>query len=159
MVSFFIYIQLLLVLYAAFTDLLTLRIPNFIPLAIGCVYLATCIVRGTPIFDVAIQVGLAAMILIVGFVLFSYNLIGGGDAKFVSAVTLILYANDLFYYFLLSSILGGGLTIIILFYRKLPLDNSKLYFQFLKKHYDPTNGVPYGIALAGSALYFLTQQL
>ena len=55
-------------------------------------------------------------------------------------------------YVLVASVCGGLLTLAILVLRRFPLPYFALSWDWVCRLHDRKNGVPYGIALAGSAL-------
>ena len=76
-----------LVFYGALSDILRFRIPNRICLAIVLLYPSYIISASQPV-DWLLGLAVAGASLLVGFILFSINACGGGDAKFFAAVAL-----------------------------------------------------------------------
>ncbi len=102
-----------LVAVAAIWDVRTLRIPNPIPLAIVALYPAH-VVLSAAAPDWPAALGLAAAVLIVGFVLFSRGLIGGGDVKLLAAVCLWAGPAHTLDLMLITALAGGAMALAVL---------------------------------------------
>ena len=96
---------------SAATDLFTMTVPNRIAIALvaGFVVLAPLVGLGWP--ELGIHVALAAVALVLGFVMFSFGWIGGGDAKLFAATCLWLGPETMFSYGMLTALFGGALTL------------------------------------------------
>jgi prepilin peptidase CpaA len=79
--------------------------------------------------------------------------IGGGDAKLAAATALWLGFDQLMNYFLYASILGGIMTLVVIRWRVLPLPDALAGQEWVQRLHRMDAGVPYGIALAASALF------
>ncbi|HVZ27254.1 MAG TPA: prepilin peptidase [Rhizomicrobium sp.] len=140
---------------AAGWDLASFTIPNFLQLAL---------LAGFALFALALQLGpaaigghlLAGLIgLLLGFALFAFGIIGGGDAKLFAAVLLWLGLKDLMSFALAASVLGGILTLSLLALRRLPLPQLLARQNWILRLHDDKSGIPYGVALAAGALLIL----
>src|SRR5271167_2441761 len=71
--------------FAAANDLLTMKIPNFVSLALVAGFLIVALLTQMPLatFGSGLAIGLA--VLGVTFLLFALKLLGGGDAKLIAA--------------------------------------------------------------------------
>jgi prepilin peptidase CpaA len=98
------------------------------------------------------HVGAAALVLAVAFVMFAQGWIGGGDAKLAAATALWLGFDQLLAYFLYASLLGGVLTFVMIKFRGAPLPAFLAGQDWAQRLHRMDAGVPYGIALAASAL-------
>ena len=147
----FLLFPLCLVL-AALTDLLEMTIPNPIPLAlvVGFLVIAPFIGLTWTAFGWHLAAGLT--VFVVCFVLFALGVMGGGDAKLLTAAALWFgFDMSLLGFLIYVSYLGGILTILLLVLRaraetvmalNLPLPNSLL----------TAKKVPYGIAIGAAGL-------
>ncbi|MGH6866827.1 MAG: A24 family peptidase [Methyloceanibacter sp.] len=137
---------------AAATDLLTMTVPNRIPvlLVAGFIVLAPAIGLGWT--EIGLHVALALGALIVTFALFSIGWIGGGDAKLFAATCLWLGPEAMLVYSLYAAIIGGVLTLALLSWRAMPLPAPLFSQNWLARLHNPEEGVPYGIALAAAGL-------
>ncbi|NEU10877.1 peptidase [Methylobacterium sp. BTF04] len=141
-----------LMAYAAARDLLTMLIPNAISLVLIAAFGLFAVTTGMGWSDLAGHFGAAAATLAVTFTLFALGFIGGGDAKLAAATALWVGFDRLADYLLLASIAGGALTLGILLARAYPLPALLARLPFALHLHDQKTGVPYGIALAVSAL-------
>ncbi|MGN8153037.1 A24 family peptidase [Agrobacterium sp. 22094] len=138
--------------FAAFTDLFTMKIPNRISIILSCSFLIVAPLSGMTVG--AVGLGLLAAIAVFSgcFALFALNVMGGGDAKLLTASALWFGLNSSLTLFLISvTLVGGVLTLAILFLRSrsedivatgIPIPDSLLVAQ----------KVPYGIAIAIAGL-------
>ena len=137
---------------AAATDLLTMTVPNRLALALGALFFLVAPLAGLDWQDIGLHVALALAALALVFVLFSCGLIGGGDAKLFAATCLWLGPEAVLPYTIYAALIGGALTLLLLFWRGLPLPVMLSSQGWLVRLHSPKEGVPYGIALAASGL-------
>lgn len=140
-----------LMAYAAASDLLTMTIPNKISLALCAGFFLLAFYCGLPLEAMASHAGAGALVLAVGFALFACGWIGGGDAKLAAATSLWLGFGTLPEYLFLASLGGGLLTLAIIGARSLSLPAFALGWQWWER-IRTARTIPYGIALAASAL-------
>jgi prepilin peptidase CpaA len=95
--------------------------------------------------------------LCMGFALFAFGYIGGGDAKLFGAVTLWLGFHDLLPYALAASLFGGALTLMLLTLRQYPLPAGLARREWILRLHGAKAGIPYGVALAAGAFAILPQ--
>jgi prepilin peptidase CpaA len=88
----------------------------------------------------------------VAFCFFACGWIGGGDAKLAAATALWMGFPFLVEYLVYAGLLGGLLTLAMLQYRSLPLPATIARQDWALRLHSRDGGVPYGIALAASAL-------
>jgi prepilin peptidase CpaA len=137
---------------SAAMDLMTLTIPNAIPLALGLGYLILAAGLGLSPATVALGLSCGMAMLAVTFVMLCRKWIGGGDAKLASAMALWLGWGVILDYAVLASICGGILTLGILVARAQPLPDALARQSWIVRLRRPGAGVPYGIALAAAAV-------
>ena len=133
---------------AAFTDLFTMTIPNRIPAILLGAFFVVAPFSGLGWPALGMHLAVAALVFSVCFALFATNVMGGGDAKLLTAAAVWFGFNtSLFEFLVYVAYIGGLLTIAILMLRArantllaagLTLPSSLLW---AKK-------VPYGIAIA-----------
>jgi prepilin peptidase CpaA len=141
-----------LMLLSASMDLMTMTIPNAIPLALAIGYLALAAALGVPPETVAFGLSCGLAILAAAFFLFSRNWIGGGDAKLAAAIAVWMGWDAIADYAVCASICGGLLTLAILALRAQPLPVALARRAWIARLSRPGAGVPYGIALAAAGL-------
>ncbi|WEK03569.1 MAG: prepilin peptidase [Candidatus Devosia phytovorans] len=135
--------------WAASSDLLTMRISNRLVLFLVASFLVVALVLQLPLAQWGSHLGAGALALAIGFTLFAFGWIGGGDAKLAAATALWLgFGEGGLHYLVYSGLLGGLLTLLILAFRNLPLMPILARHAWLERLHDPKTGVPYGIALA-----------
>jgi prepilin peptidase CpaA len=138
--------------FAASSDLFTMTIANRVSLILIGGFGLLAIMTGMSATDMLLHVGAGASVLVVGFTLFSFSWIGGGDAKLAAATALWFGFNHLFDYLIYSSILGGVLTLLMIQFRMLPLPQVLVGRDWVERLHRRGGGIPYGIALAAAAL-------
>jgi len=138
--------------FAAANDLFTMTIPNKISLILIATFAAAALDTGMPWQDALTHVGVGFAALIVGFVLFSLRLVGGGDAKLMAAGALWMGFDFVLPYVVYITVFGGVLSLAILAYRRfVPAQKFALPGWALRLH-ENGSGIPYGIAIAAAAL-------
>lgn len=142
----------LLFMTAALSDLFTMRIPNWISLAMTGVFFVVAVVGGMTVADIGMHAAAGLIVLVVTFGFFSRGWIGGGDAKLAAAAALWFGFTDLLNFLLIASVLGGGLTLLLLFFRSQPLPFPLSMPHWVLRLHDQKTGIPYGIALAAAGL-------
>jgi prepilin peptidase CpaA len=138
--------------FAASSDLFTMTIANRVSLILVGGFGLLAVMTGMSGTDMLLHVGAGAAVLIVGFSLFTFGWIGGGDAKLAAATALWFGFNHLFDYLIYSSILGGVLTLMLIQFRMLPLPQMLVGRDWVERLHRRGGGIPYGIALAAAAL-------
>ncbi|MDV4181230.1 prepilin peptidase [Rhizobium brockwellii] len=133
---------------AAFSDLFTMTIPNRISVILIASFLVLAPFSGLGLEMIGMHLAGAAIVFSACFALFAFNVMGGGDAKLLSATALWFGLNESLL-FLMTDVaaIGGLITLLILLVRTqsntilamgLPVPSSVL---LAKK-------IPYGIAIA-----------
>jgi prepilin peptidase CpaA len=129
---------------AAYGDVKTLKISNTLVAIVAALGILRLIVVG----DVSIAlytVGATLLVFLVVFLLFWRGIIGGGDAKLMTATALLVGYNDLLTFFLLMSISGAFVSLAILVLHR-------------RSKQPQAQAVPYGVAIAGGAIVTLLFQ-
>jgi len=97
----------------AYGDVRTRRIPNALAVAIAMLGMVRMIL-GNDLAEVGCTLAAAAAVLAGAILLFSRDIVGGGDAKLVAATALLIGYHDLFGFFFLMSLCGAALALAIL---------------------------------------------
>ncbi|HTO33654.1 MAG TPA: prepilin peptidase [Pararhizobium sp.] len=105
--------------FAAFSDLFTMTIPNRVSAILLGSFFLVAPLAGLALPMIGMHV-VAGLIVFTGcFTLFALNVMGGGDAKLLTAGAVWFgFNNSLFEFLLYVSIFGGLLTLVILIMRK-----------------------------------------
>jgi prepilin peptidase CpaA len=139
--------------YAAASDLLTMRIPNWLSIALVAGFIPFALAAGMDGWNIGMHLVCALVVLAGGFALFAAGWIGGGDAKIAAAIAVWFGWSHLVEFLVLSSILGGALTLLILVWRRWPVPARLHGAEWGARLHEPKQGVPYGIAFAAAALH------
>lgn len=140
---------------AAITDIARMEIENGLILALLLGYLAFAFLAGLKLTLIA-ESGLVALcVLVVCFTLFVAGIIGAGDAKLMAVTSLWLGPALTVPYVLYSSVSGGFLALAILAVRQFPLPAPIKGRDWAERLHARSNGIPYGVALALSALFVM----
>ncbi|MBX4889362.1 A24 family peptidase [Rhizobium bangladeshense] len=133
---------------AAFSDLFTMTIPNRISLILVASFFVIAPLSDLGLQAIGMHLAAGAIVFAACFALFAFNVMGGGDAKLLSATALWFGVNESLLFLMTDvAIIGGFLTLLILVVRAqsdiilaigLPVPNSVLI----------ANKIPYGIAIA-----------
>lgn len=105
-------VYLFLFVLCAVYDIISLKIPNFLVVSIILLFFVAVIVWDGEI-QVWIHIAVAVVMLCIGAALFYFDMVGGGDAKLVTAAVLWAGTEFLGRYFLIFGI--AGLIISLLF--------------------------------------------
>ena len=134
------------------TDLLTMKIPNWISLALIVGNLALSLAMGLPAHDIALNFSCGAAVFVLTAILFSLGWIGGGDAKLATATAVWVGWSSILDYGVAAAVIGGLLGLAILAGRTVPLPPILIARPWLARLHDSRSGIPYGIALAVAGL-------
>src|SRR5271156_1917287 len=143
--------------FAASSDFFTMTIANRVSLILVGGFGLLAVLTGMSTAAMLWHVGAAAMVLAVVFVFFSRGWIGGGDAKLAAATVLWLGFAHLTDYLFYASLFGGALTLLIIYFRSVPLPRMFLGRLWAERLHQSDSGVPYGIVLAAAALIVYPQ--
>lgn len=138
--------------FAACNDLFTMKIPNRVSLALvaGFVIVAALVQMPLETFGTNLAIGFA--VLAATFVLFSLNLLGGGDAKLIAAGSVWVGANHIIDYLALIALFGGVLSLAILAYRRWFSTQVLALPGWAQRLHTAKGPIPYGIAIAAGGL-------
>ena len=138
--------------FAAASDLFTMTISNRISLALAAGFLVLAALGGMGPWEILLHLGAGAAVLVAAFGCFAMGWVGGGDAKIAAAAALWFGFGHLMNYLLYASLFGGALTLALLQLRQWPLPYGLAGQAWLARLHAKESGIPYGIALATSAL-------
>jgi prepilin peptidase CpaA len=138
--------------FAAANDLFTMKIPNRVSLALVVGFAIVALLTRMPLETFGTNLAIAFAILAATFVLFSLNLLGGGDAKLVAAGGLWIGANHIVEYLLFITVFGGVLSLAILAYRRWFPTQVLALPGWAQRLHTANAPIPYGIAIAAGGL-------
>lgn len=137
----------LLLVSAGVEDARRREIANWKNAAIALLALPFWIASGLSIWpDMAVQVGVALLVLILFAAAFHFGMMGGGDVKMIAALALWFPFGQLITMLVVMSLAGGAITLLML------ID------KWVRRSSAPPE-VPYGIAIAIAALLMLREPI
>lgn len=131
------------------TDITRFIIPNLLVLSILLLYPAVLYFAPTmPDWQSALLIGLASFA--VGFVIFIFNLMGGGDIKLFTVAAIFVGKDNFFEFLMLVSLMGGCLALLLVAIRPIvPFIASKCgKIDKIPKVLTVGQPAPYGVAIA-----------
>jgi prepilin peptidase CpaA len=143
--------------FAASSDLFTMTIANRVSLILIAGFGLLAVLTGMTADALLFHTAAAALVLVVVFFFFTRGWIGGGDAKLAAATVLWFGFAHLVDYLFYASIFGGALTLLIIYFRTVPLPPLFVGRTWAERLHRRDSGVPYGIALAAAALVVYPQ--
>jgi prepilin peptidase CpaA len=135
-----------LLIYAAGSDIASLTIPNWLSIALAALFPAAALAYGMELRGIGLHVLFALGVLAAGFVLFQFNILGGGDAKLIAATSAWAGLQGFIPFLFWTAIAGGMLALALVGARhflKQTETNPPFVNQLLKQQ----NGIPYGVAI------------
>lgn len=135
----------LLLLYAAWHDLSTMTIPNWVSISLAGAFIPAALAAGLPLQQIGWHLAFGAVVLLVCAVLFYLNIFGGGDAKVISAASLWTGLAGAAPFVMGMAIAGGVLAFTLIVLRRLKLPTEKAW---AKRLLSPEEGAPYAVAIA-----------
>ena len=137
-----------LVVVGGLLDLITMKIPNWISLAL----------IGAAPMDVAIHVGIGFAALLVGMGMFAAGWIGGGDAKLLAASCLWMGMSGVAPFLIYTGIAGGAFCLLLMTARQyFPMVAPSVSQGWVINLMQPKGDIPYGVAIAIGALLALPE--
>jgi prepilin peptidase CpaA len=137
--------------FAAATDLLTMKIPNWLSIGLCVAFVVIAPLSGLSGQQMLMHLATGALVLIAGIALFALGWMGGGDGKILAVASLWIGFDQLVTFLAYVAIAGGVLAVAILAYRRVPAGALPLPGWAMRLH-DPGEGIPYGLAIAAGAL-------
>ena len=145
-----------LMIVAAVTDCLSLRIPNWLTGLVALLFFPMALVTGMPLVEFGWHILGGVILFVAGYALFSFRVFGGGDAKLMAAAGLWFGTSQSLTFLFLTVMAGGVLAIAVLGWSTLktlaevegmPTDRGvgKIVSKFKPK-------LPYGLAFAVGAI-------
>ena len=139
--------------WGATSDLLWLRIPNWVVVTIAALYPIYVLSAAQPVAWQGALV-LAGLVFAIGFAMYSFRLLGGGDVKLLAAVALWAGPLQITAFMLSTAIIGGLLAIVattplrlLLPYMAAATGVDADVRQLMKLQ------IPYGVAIAAGGLF------
>jgi prepilin peptidase CpaA len=145
-----------LVIFAAFKDLVSFTIPNWISAVLALAFAPAALALGTPWPDIGLSFAVGLGVLVLGAGMFAMGWLGGGDAKLMAAAALWLGLKGVTPFFafpVFTGLAGGALALLLLAVRSTWLrpfaDTGPAWARRLAT---PGEAAPYGVAISVGAL-------
>jgi len=172
----------LLLLIGAAIDIRSRRIPNWLTAGVAGLYVFYALTAPDPV-DWLGASAIAGTSFIVGFALFAFNLMGGGDVKLISGLALWAGVDLIALFLLVTGLAGGVMSLCVLLFRRFtqhpfliaiwPMASvtiaNRLGITFPASGFgrdaqsqkeDPTAGsLPYGVAIAAGGFVVISALL
>jgi len=133
---------------AAVSDFLTMTISNRLSLGLAAAFLVLAPLCGIPLISIGFSLLVAFVVFLVCFALFAANVMGGGDAKLLTAASLWFGLSPSLATFIVTvAYAGGGVTLLFLLLR-LRADAVVARGIPLPMSITGSRKIPYGIAIA-----------
>ena len=139
----------LLLLYAAWHDVSTMWIPNWVSIGLGLAFIPAALLAGMSVQDIGMHLVVAGCVMLACVALFFLNIFGGGDAKVIAAASLWIGLPAMAPFVFWMALAGGGLGIVLLVLRQMKLNPTR---EWSKRLLAPETGAPYAVAIAIGAL-------
>jgi prepilin peptidase CpaA len=143
-----------LLVVAACSDVATMTIPNWMPVALAAVFPIAALAAGLPLGDIGLHILFGVGILALSFLLFQFNVLGGGDAKLIAAAAVWTGASA-FGQFALWTAFAGGVLALLLLATRWKLKPSEARPAFVNRLLRVKGGIPYGVAIMAGGLMVL----
>lgn len=137
-------------------DITRYTIPNWLVGALLLLYPVAVYIAPQQI-DWPMALASMALTFAVGYVVFSFRLMGGGDIKLITVLALWVGWNELAYFSMLFALIGGVFSLAVFVARKI-----QLYLPWKETFKRPRilekdAPIPYGVAIAGAFLWMMWQ--
>ncbi len=101
-------------LAAAHRDAASLRIPNGLTLAMAVAAFPAVVILGDGFTELPAHIGAGLAALLLGILLFSFGVLGGGDGKLIAAAALWLGPDATLRFLVLTAVFGAVLAVAVL---------------------------------------------
>lgn len=132
-------------LIAAFTDLRRREIDNWLTAAIALAAPLFWLASGLSLGAVGVQLAIALATFVILTGLFAFNLMGGGDVKLLTALSLWIAPFWYLKLIVVMALIGGALTLVF----------GAIH---LARRKQGQVAVPYGVAISAAGLWVLVSQ-
>jgi prepilin peptidase CpaA len=142
-------------LWAAVTDFLTMTISNRISIGLVCAFIILAPLVGLSLGEIGLSLAAASIVFLVCFALFATNVMGGGDAKILTAASLWFGLTPALISFLVYVAYAGGVVTLLFLLLRWRASSVLAMGIPLPMSVVEAKKIPYGIAIAiGGLLAF-----
>ena len=139
---------------------MSLRIPNWLTLLTAGLFFPTALLLQMPLAEFESHLLAGVLLFIIGYLLFTFGIFGGGDGKLMAAAGLWFGVAKIIPFLFYTAFAGGVLAIAVIAWSVLMMSweiegDTAPFAGFAKKLRTMAPSVPYGVALAvGGILAF-----
>lgn len=133
--------------WAAFSDLKSMLIPNRLCLILAVAFFPTALLLGLSPMAILQHTGIGFAGLVIGFAAFAFRVIGGGDAKLMAAAALWFDPTGALVFLIYTAIVGGVFTVLLVVARQYLQIYTPSMPQWLQTLLKPKGDIPYGVAI------------
>lgn len=150
----------LLLIFAAASDVMSLRIPNWLTILTAVLFFPMALATGMPLHDFGMHLVAGIGLFVTGFIFFQLGIFGGGDAKLMAAAGLWFGTSQSLPFLFMTVLAGGILAVVVGVWSALSLSweiegDNAFTKSFGQKIRSLKPNVPYGFAFAiGGILAF-----
>ncbi len=138
-----------LLLYAAWHDISTMWIPNWVSIGLAAAFVPAAAAAGFSVEMIGMHLAFGGATMLVCAALFYLGVFGGGDAKVIAAASLWIGFSAVAPFVFWIALAGGALAIVLVLLRRMKLAPTKAWAQRLLSREE---GAPYAVAIAAGAL-------
>ena len=142
-----------LIAFAALSDIKSFRIPNRVSLALLALYPLHVIFSPAPV-DWFMALSVASLVFVVGFTLFFFGMVGGGDVKLLAEASLWAGSALVLQLLVIMGLAGGALAAVALIVQYMRrYQASGIVGVILPDGSVAAPKLPYGVAIAAGGFY------
>ncbi|MEZ5937211.1 MAG: prepilin peptidase [Hyphomonadaceae bacterium] len=145
LLSLFALVFPVMLLIAAWCDLRSMLIPNWISIVLALAFFPAAALAGLSLNQIGVHLAVGACVLLVCATLFYIGVFGGGDAKLISAASLWTGLAAGANFAMATALAGGGLALVLIVLRRLNVQSEA---GWAKRLLNPAEGAPYAVAIA-----------
>ena len=142
----------LLMIIAGAGDALSMRIPNWLTLLIAVLFFPMALLTGMSWAAIGLHLVVGVAMFFSGFILFSFGLFGGGDAKLLAAAGLWLGWPHLMPFLVMTAFAGGVLAFCVGVWAMISQESEIRDGSIFRRLGSIKPNVPYGYAFAIGAI-------
>ncbi|MBB4657739.1 A24 family peptidase [Parvularcula dongshanensis] len=132
----------------ALHDVQRFKIPNVYVAGLLAAWPIAALLCGLSAGEAISAAGVGGIFLVVGFALFSFRLLGAGDAKLMAALGPWLGVQAVMPFVLYTTLSGAVLAFLLVKFRSRPMPVFAYTHAWLVQMHDRTKVMPYGVAIA-----------
>lgn len=148
-----------LVVAAAASDVMTMRIPNWLNAVLALSMVPAALIAGMPLDTLLWHLLTGLLVLGIGFGLFAAGVIGGGDAKLMAAVALWIGWQQVVAFLIITALAGGVLAVAMKLWQAVRVAHEAGGLPWFKRVFRADLDLPYGVAIAAGCLAVYPQTI